>query len=452
MGDFIDTNAKDIVKYAINRGFEEAVVNTFIYNAIYMKITNSKIDSVIYKNHNSGNILITNKKKIFRMDFPSLEEKEIKSSLEKADKHIALIKPKEDYNGIAEGPFKYNKNNTHYDKKIENFDIKDIAEIANSIINNALAEGVKEVAGMVIAKFQQYSLATSKNVDVNDKSTSLRISIRTFGENLSYQNTVASALLSKIKPEKISKDTAKLIVDVNKYGKIKNGSYDILYLPAPAANLLDIVNSAACINSIETGSFFVNKLNKEVANKDLTIYDDGNYEGAIYSSAFDDEGYPTQRNEIIKNGILNKYLHNYSTAIKYNTKSTGNAGLVEPEPKTLILEHKNIKDFDNIVKNMDKGIIITNVWYTRFSNMLAGDFSTMPRDLAIYVENGEKKFAIKQKNIGEIVGIRIHDNIIRMLKNIEIVGNDTIQATSWDSNNYAFVPSILVKDVKVSTI
>jgi PmbA protein len=445
-------NARDIVKYAMDKGFDEAVSNTFTYNAIYMKITNSKIDSVVYKNINSGNILVTNKKRIFEMDLPSLEEKEIKSSLEKVNKHIILIKPKEDYNGIAEGPFKYNKNNTHYDKKIENFDIKDIAEIATSMINSALAEGVKEVAGMVIVKFQKYSLATSKNVDVSDKSTSLRVSIRTFGDNISYQNTVASAILSKIKPEKISKDAARLTIDTNKYGKIKSGSYDILYLPAPAAALLRIINSAACINRIETGSFFVNKINKEVANKNLTIYDDGNYEGAIYSSPFDDEGYPTQKNEIIKNGILKKYLHNYSTAIKYNTKSTGNAGLIEPEPKTLVLEHKNIKNLDDIIKNIDKGIIITNVWYTRFSNILTGEFSTMPRDLAIYIENGEKKFAIKQENIGEIVGIRIHDNIIRMLKNIEMAGHDIMQATSWESNNYAFVPSILVKDVKVSTI
>jgi len=448
----MDMDAYAVMRYAKSRGFDEVVSNESLYDVIYMKITNSKIDSVVYKNHHSGNIFITSKKKIFTMSLPSLNENEVKASIDHAYDHIKLLKPKEDYYGIAEGPFKYSKSNTHYDKKIENLDISDISDIAESVINSAQAEGAKEIAGMIRVSRGKYSLATSKNVKAEDKSTSLRISIRVFGEHASYQNTIASAILSEINPEKISSEAARMAVESNKYGKINSGYFDILYLPAPAANLLENVNSAACISSIETGSFLINKMNKEIANKNLNIYDDGNHKGAINSSAFDDEGYPTQNNEIIKNGVLKKYLHNYSTAVKYNTKSTGNAGLVDPESKTLVLEHRKKKSFEKLLKDIDKGIIITNVWYTRFSNILTGDFSTMPRDLAIYVENGEKKFAIKQKNIGEIVGIRIHDNMLRMLKNIEMTSNETIQATSWDSSDYAFVPAVLVNDVKVSTV
>ena len=62
---------------------------------------------------------------------------------------------------------------------------------------------------------------------------------------------------------------------------------------------------------------------------------------------------------------------------------------------------------------MKKGIYITNVWYTRFNNHATGDFSTIPRDGAFYVENGEIKHALKD--------VRISDNLLRMMKNISLV-------------------------------
>ena len=88
----------------------------------------------------------------------------------------------------------------------------------------------------------------------------------------------------------------------------------------------------------------------------------------------------------------------------------------------------------------------------RFSNYLTGDFSTMPRDLAIYIKKGSPEFAVKQINVSSGVGIRISDNMIRMMLNITRVGNDIAQATSWDTlGTYYFVPSMIVEGVNVST-
>jgi hypothetical protein len=39
-----------------------------------------------------------------------------------------------------------------------------------------------------------------------------------------------------------------------------------------------------------------------------------------------------------------------------------------------------------------------------------------------------------------------------MLKNMPYSANDTVQATSWETEgDYSFMPSVLVKDVKVTT-
>jgi len=95
--------------------------------------------------------------------------------------------------------------------------------------------------------------------------------------------------------------------------------------------------------------------------------------------------------------------------------------------------------------------LITNTWYTRFSNYLTGEFSTVPRDMAVYIENGELKFAIGSTE-SSFVGIRISDNMLRMLKSITTTAGSTVQTSSWDAgNDYYFVPNVFVEKVKVTT-
>jgi predicted Zn-dependent protease len=77
----------------------------------------------------------------------------------------------------------------------------------------------------------------------------------------------------------------------------------------------------------------------------------------------------------------------------------------------------------------------------------------VPRDLTLYIENGKPKFAIRQKSVSSIVGIRISDSIPRMLKNIDKAADDSVQTTNWeDDNRYYVSPSVLVTGVKVTAV
>ena len=150
------------------------------------------------------------------------------------------------------------------------------------------------------------------------------------------------------------------------------------------------------MGSVEIGSFLAGRLGKVVANRGLSVYDDGRISSGVGSAPFDDEGTRTQRTPVIADGVLKNYLHNFSTAAKYKTKSTGNAGLMRPRPWTMIVKHRKERSIGKLIEGMDRGILITNTWYTRFSNHLTGDFSTVPRDLALYIENGEPEYAVKR--------------------------------------------------------
>ena len=143
---------------------------------------------------------------------------------------------------------------------------------------------------------------------------------------------------------------------------------------------------------------------------------------------------------ILLNGKLNTFLHNTSSAIRHKTKSTANAGLINPSAWNIVLEKGKCSEGD--VRDVKKGLYISNVWYTRYQNYSTGDFSTIPRDAVFIIENGEFKQAIKN--------IRISDNMLNILKNISMLGKKYKQLRNWESDNSCVVPEILVKDVNVT--
>ena len=91
---------------------------------------------------------------------------------------------------------------------------------------------------------------------------------------------------------------------------------------------------------------------------------------------------------------------------------------------------------------MNKGILITNLWYTRYNNYITGDFSTIPRDGMFLINNG--------KIVKSLKNLRVSDNMLRILNNIDKIGSNSEQVVSWEAENNITCPSILVKDVNIT--
>jgi PmbA protein len=447
-------DAEKIVSIAMKEGFDEAVVNISEASEKYLKIANSKIDSVVDKRGISGSLFITKKNRVFFTNIEKVDEAHVKSKIKLAKSMVERLPPKEDYYGIAYGPFKYGKS-SGYDKEIKERE-ELVSEFAESSIEGAISQKGTErskVYGTVYTEYIKSELVSSGNVHAREDRTVLRMSMRQINGGTSFQDFALSRDAKGIDPYEFGKRVGEMTKSVSGVGRIKSGNYDIVYAQSPGGALLSNINTMATIGSIETGSPLKGRMGKAVAAAGVSIYDDRTRRDSVEHSEYDDEGHPTQKTGIIVNGKLRSYLHNTSTAIKYMAESTGNAGLVEPSAGQMVLTHKKRrKDLEELIREVKRGILITNTWYTRFSDYLAGNFSTVPRDLAVYIEDGERKFQIRQGDAESMVGIRISENILRMLQNMELAADDTKQSTSWDSEGASyFMPSVLVRDSQVST-
>jgi PmbA protein len=398
-----------------------------------IKFVNNKIVKTGTESDSSINIFAVKDNKIVSTDLKEFDKKSADLILNNISNFLKVTKQSENYFGIAEGPFKYKKVEGLFDKKIKDIDEVDITEKG---INAAL-ENAKKASGTFQSSVGKTRIITSNGVDVEEDHSSLYFSLKALvSKEASGHRTASARTLSEFNVEKESRiagEFAKLSCGPKQGPK---GKFDVILSPLSAASILGNLGDASSMFSVEAGlSFLAGKLNKNLGN--FNLIDDGTLKGGMGSSSFDAEGVPTQRTEVIKDGVLKTYLHNTSTAKKHNTKTTANAGLVAPDSSNVILEGKTGNPFD-----IKKGIYITNTWYTRFQNYATGDFSTIPRDGIFLVENGEITKPIKN--------IRISDNILNMLKNIDVFAKEKEYITSWEADSPYVSSNVLIRNVNVT--
>jgi len=332
--------------------------------------------------------------------------------------------PNQEYAGIAAGPFKYKPIHETFDPRM--MELKDKAsDLVEGAIQAALDEGAKRAAGMLEIQSGEVSLLTSNRCEGREKGTSAYFSLRALAEKDASGHKVAvSRMISKMDIEEAAKAAGQIAVDAKDPRPGKPGVYDVLFDPLPAANLLENFGNNFCIMNIESGlSCLDGKLGKRAGSPEMTFYDDGTYPNGMSSSKFDAEGVPTRKNVLEENGTIKTFLHNTSTAKRHNTKTTANAGLIAPEPTNLIVEPGKYRK-EEMIERIKHGLYITNLWYTRFQNYKTGDFSTIPRDGIFFIRNGRISYPVRN--------MRISENIMRIMGNIEAVGKVPEQVRGWE--------------------
>ena len=126
---------------------------------------------------------------------------------------------------------------------------------------------------------------------------------------------------------------------------------------------------------------------------------------------------------------------------RYKVKNTANAGIISPEAHNLVLK-KGDWNKDEMIKSIKNGIIITNLWYTRFTNYATGKFSTIPRDGAFLIKNG--------KIVKSVKGMRISESLPNILNNVHAVGKNPKQIISWETTMPITTADVLVKNVNIT--
>jgi PmbA protein len=436
---------EEIARYVLNslsKQADDVAISLTSGIKTQIKFANNNIVATKTWEDQQLQVFISYKKRIMTTVLHNFSKSAADALIKNSIKFVKTLQPNEEYSGIAKGPFQYQEIDEGYDEKISQLYEQGI-ELVRAGRDAANEQGANRCAGVLEFANSNELLMSSSNVEGRQEGTGIYFSIRAFADKdaSGYSNEV-STILKNFSPERAGTEAGRIAKLALNPKKIEPGRYDIIMEPYPFANLLDCFGSSASTFNVESGvSFLVDKIGKQVAAENVSIYDHGLIAGGLGSSKFDSEGVPSKRTVLVGSGVLKTYLHNTSTAAKYKTSTTANAGLIVPEPTNIVISPGRISGED-IFKDFS-GLRITNVWYTRFQNYITGDFSTIPRDGIFLYRNGNIVCPVKH--------IRISDNILNMFMNIADTTKEQKQSSGWEVETPVFCGSAFIKKVNITS-
>lgn len=218
--------------------------------------------------------------------------------------------------------------------------------------------------------------------------------------------------------------------------KIQSGKFTMVVENTCSSRLVSPIFSALNGTNIQQkNSFLANKLGKKIFPKKLSLIDTPHIKGLSGSRYWDGDGLATKNRAIIDKGHISTFFINTYTANKMGMQST----VESPSVPKFNLEdfpakYRNL-DAKSIIKILDKGIFVTG-FNGGNCNGATGDFSYGIQ--GFYFENGEILFPIKEMNIS--------GNILKLWKNIALIGNDARTCSRW------MIPSLAFTDVDFTGI
>lgn len=149
-------------------------------------------------------------------------------------------------------------------------------------------------------------------------------------------------------------------------------------------------------------SIFSDRMGQAICNREINIVDDGTLPWFRGSINVDDEGVPGQKTYMVKDGVLNSYLHDRISARYYGVEPTGNGRresfryMPIPRMRSTYMENGKSTEED-LIRSVKKGIYVDN-----FANgqvqIGAGDFTFYVKS-GFMIEDGHLTRPIKDTNI-----------------------------------------------------
>jgi PmbA protein len=434
------TKTESVVKKGKALGADEVIARTVAGRNRQVRFSNNQIDASLAWDYYVTDVVLSWKKRVVATQIANFLK--VDQTLERLFKLAKVSKENPMHGGFAKGKFIYRKSEA--DKTLD--DLENPAEYVFEAVEAAkkISGPKTNAGGIFLATISDVYQVSSEGPAGEDCRSAVELSIRAFSQKEASGHAVeCSSTLKGLDPARAGKKAGEIAKQAKNPKAGKEGTYDVVFDPLFSGSLLGMWGPMASAYYVMVRlSIFVDKLESKVASEIVTLRDvPASY--SVSNRVFDDEGVPTQENVIIEKGQLKTYLHNTSTARIFDTRTTGNAGIVFPGPWNIEMDSGDMSR-EELLKEVRHGLYLTNTWYTRFQNYASGDFSTIPRDGIFQIENGEIRQSLKN--------IRLSDNALRMLNGITGISKERQHVHWWgEADPPSLSPYILMKDVQITT-
>lgn len=361
--------------------------------------------------------------------------------IEQAIKNSKLNNPDENV-AIIEKPKGYKEVSGLYDKRIENVTLQEAIETCNDLIEMVKQKECQPTSAEYEVSVGKTTIANSNGVFASEEQTGSGISVSVNAEDGDGFSSAYAYDLShgkELEIERIVQESTDLAKDSRNGQPTETRTTSVVLDYFAISSLLSTFLSALSSENIQRGrSYFQDKLNEIVTSETFSLYDDSTIPGARASSKFDDEGTPSQKTELIKDGELKNFIYDTYHANKderdvettANATRAGYSSVPSVGFTNINTEFKELTQVSDIID----GITVHSVMGAHTANPITGDFSVEARN-AFEIKNGVITNPIKKAMIS--------GNIFEIMKNATAATEEIRQVGSL------ITPKVLVKNLRV---
>lgn len=387
-----------------------------------LKVMDGKIEKRSFKNTQHLSFSVKEGQNIGSFDCGELEEKNIPLIIKEAKENASLLNNEEENFFFGEKrEYPAVKRNT----PIKEYETLDKEQFLLNLEKVAYAQDkrVKKVISCYLneGKYQN-TIRNSLGLNVSEGATwafaGIYLSVEENGIIKTASEYVKFDKKEDFNPELMAqKAVEKALKKLNPIS-VPSGKYKIVFENECFADFLDVVKGIFSANAVdEKHSKLGDKLGQKIAAAKVNLLDNPLLENGYDTRAFDGEGYPSQTNVIIKNGVLQTLLHNLRTAHKFGVKPTGNGiggGARGVSFSNFYVEAGDLSK-EEVLHQTGEGVYITDLTGTHAGySSVSGDFSFGAEGFLII--NGKIDKALKQ--------LTLSGNVYELWQEIELIGND----------------------------
>jgi predicted Zn-dependent protease len=440
-------------KYA--KGAQEIEISLVSATGEYLRFGNNELGQSQFTKSRTLSVRVASDKKQARTTTSRLDESFIQNTVEKAVAQLRTSPEDPDYLPML-GHQKYQTVNRYHKRTVEESAETKAGYVGMAIElarnNKLLASGVLGTnvdEGMILntAGLESYYRGTSGNFSLTmdaDNGNQTGFALSTFAD------------ISELDPKKLS-ETALERAKLNKsQSEISAGKFDVVIDPhAWSEMLLFFIVSASAGFAPDFGtrqykegrSYLSGRLGEKILGENVSLEDDVMHPLQL-GPPFDGEGYPKSKLTLVENGNLHSLASSRISAHRYpDARPTGHElPLPNPlgeTPVNLVFRGKGpTRTTEELVGELDKGLLLTRLWYIREVDSRTKTLTGMTRDGTFLVENGEVKRPVRN--------MRFNQSLLELFSNVEKF-TEPVRNTSFGGPTL-LQPGILAKDFNFSSV
>jgi predicted Zn-dependent protease len=282
--------------------------------------------------------------------------------------------------------------------QVEGFDVETAALEPDklALLARAALDGSAELGlyGYVTSGVTEMAVASTTGLRADQQATDVSVLVLAAGDGASGYAAATSWRASEVDPAAVAAEAQAKGGRTRGPQELEPGPYRAVLEPYAVAELLDYFAFDAFngLGLLEERSYLAGRIGERVFDEKLSIADDG-LDPQGLPKAFDFEGTPKQRVELVENGVARGVVWDRTTAARAGRESTGHAAPPEyraygafPVSLRMAPGEASVEQLCDVV---GEGIYVTRLHYLGVVDPREGIITGMTRDGTFRIREGK---------------------------------------------------------------